>query len=474
MADQVVEVTAGFFDAVEHDRTYYADQMNNPYKRIVSNGVFATPDGTPSTDFQVTSNGTMILSIAPGNGIIAGKWFESKAIIPITVPGNTGIVPRIDSVILQVDLRIEGRVGNVVYRTGEPAEEPEPPLIDQVDNVVEYRVANIYVAAGADAINQSDISDMRGSEECPWITSLIYQVDTSELFRQYQAAYASTFEAFTESAEDFYQTATGDYEEYKEQQQSNWEAFIEGLAEDLTVSTNVISLNSLYTPTTDTKIIPINLASFNPDEDILLVYINGFRAVPGYHYSINAGGTSITLTAPVSVGQVVSFTAIKSVITGNLSTVQNLIQALESKLARIASDTGWSALTINSNFAAYDANSTPEIRCVGDRVYLRGSVKKVSDATGNMIAALPLGMRPSKIHAYVSAVVGAEAITPVVLEISTEGYLTFTFLGTLETDARIPVDTEFVLESLYAAESSSDIELTSSDDGEGNVTVTII
>lgn len=32
-------ISCGFFNAVNGDRTYNAEQMNNPYKRIVSNGV---------------------------------------------------------------------------------------------------------------------------------------------------------------------------------------------------------------------------------------------------------------------------------------------------------------------------------------------------------------------------------------------------------------------------------------------------
>ena len=122
MADQIFNVSCGFFDAVDSDRTYSAEQMNNPYKRLISNGVFATPQGTPSTDLQVVSAGSgMGIIVSVGQGLFADKWFQNEAAISITVPNNTGISPRMDSVIVQVDTRASGRVGNIVYRTGSPA-----------------------------------------------------------------------------------------------------------------------------------------------------------------------------------------------------------------------------------------------------------------------------------------------------------------------------------------------------------------
>lgn len=37
--DVKFEVTAGFFDAINNDRVYSADDMNRPYRKLISNGV---------------------------------------------------------------------------------------------------------------------------------------------------------------------------------------------------------------------------------------------------------------------------------------------------------------------------------------------------------------------------------------------------------------------------------------------------
>lgn len=123
MADQIFNVYSGFYNSVDNDRLYNAEDMNRPYRRLVSNGVFATPNGTPSTDLQVIGDcKAMKVTVKSGQGIFGDKWFENPSDLSITVPVNTTLLPRIDSVIIQIDNRQSGRVRSVVYRTGIPAQ----------------------------------------------------------------------------------------------------------------------------------------------------------------------------------------------------------------------------------------------------------------------------------------------------------------------------------------------------------------
>ena len=316
MADQTFAVHCGFFDAINSDRTYSADEMNRPYKRVISNGVFATPNGTPSTDLQVTASSGMNIICKKGEGLFGDKWFENPSGIAITVPSNTGTVPRIDSVLVQVDTRTSGRVGNIVHRTGTPASSPVPPAINQVEGVVEYRLANIRVNAGVSAITQSMITDRRGSSDCPWVTSLIYQVDTSTLYDQWQAAYA----------------------EYFEEEKAIWDAWYAQLTEDLDVSMTLDRhTNTVTTTPQTTGYIPIGL-DYNRNTDILEVYINGLRAVEGTHYVV-VDDTKILVENQLQIGQEVTFVVMRSVISGSATNIMVLLQELESQIAGIAGGT---------------------------------------------------------------------------------------------------------------------------------------
>ena len=191
MANDVkFEVNAGFFDAINNDRTYSAEDMNRPYRKLISNGVFATPKGEPSDYLQVFSadNGMNII-VSAGCALIGDKWFENPSDFMITISQNTEVLTRIDSIIAQVDKTQAGRVGNIVYRKGNASSNPIHPDINTDGDIIEFRLADITISPSCVSVTQDLITDCRGSEECPWVTSLIYQVDTSTLYAQWQEAY---------------------------------------------------------------------------------------------------------------------------------------------------------------------------------------------------------------------------------------------------------------------------------------------
>lgn len=392
MADQIFSVNAGFFDAINYDRTYSADDMNRPYKRLVADGVFATNAGTPSTDLQVVSAGTgMEISVQRGQGIFDSKWFENPSTIIITVPDNTTFYPRYDSVIVQIDERVSGRVGNIVYRTGTPASNPQYPAINTVADVIEYPLAYVYVAAGATAINNDAITDLRGSASCPWVTGLITQVDTSTLWAQYQAAYMQQFAQFTT-----------DYQNYTSEQKEAWEEFVQTLTEELTVNTNVILFSSVYTATGSATVIPINIPSYNPNTDILQVFINGLLAVENTDYTVNSNNQNITLTTAIKAGNDVNFIVFKSVIGADIESAVTMMRKLDDKIANFMADSGWINFTLESGAQAYDSNNKPAVRCIGNRVYLRGAIKNLT-STGSTICTLPVSYRPAQDHVYTTS-----------------------------------------------------------------------
>jgi hypothetical protein len=435
MADQVFSVNSGFYDAINYDRTYSAEDMNKPYKRLVANGVFATPQGTPSTDLQVTAATGMNITVAAGEGMFSDKWFQSPAALTITVPSNTNIVPRIDSVIAQVDNRQSGRVANIVYRTGTPASTPSAPAINQTTNVVEYRIANIYVSASATSISQANITDLRGSEACPWVTSLIQQVDTSTLFAQYSAAYR-----------EFYNEATADFEAYFATKQEDWNEFFEQLTQELTAQMSLVMLTSSYTSVASVTNIPINIASFNHATDVIYVFINGLMAAEGVKWEFNENGTSIDLTNAISAGQTVYFLVFKSVVSGDIESITSMIEILDAKISAALADSDWTALTL-ANSSAYDANSTPAVRKVGKNVYLRGAIKGVT-ATGTVIATLPLAYIPTMNTYFTTMAVtsgAGSAVCQFKIDTSTGEISLDAKSGTIDAADRVAIDFNFIV-----------------------------
>lgn len=385
MAEQKFNVNCGFFDAINRDRLYSADQMNRPYKRVISNGVFATPQGTPSTDLQVVSaNNNMNIIVKRGEGLFADKWFENPSDIAITVSANSNVTPRRDSIIVQVDKRQNGRMGSIVYREGTPSSNPQPPAIGTVENVIEYRIANIYVAPGANYIGNDAIVDLRGSSECPWVTSLIKQVDTSQLYNQYRAAYDAYYQQETEA----------------------FNAFMESLTEELTVNTNIATFESHYVTSVDGETeIPINLVSFNKSKDVLMVRVNHLFVSELTDYTISNDSSKIILTKDLKQNQNVDFLVLKSVVGADNETAIQQLQTINESLSALISDSGWINFTLEGGATAYDSDNTPGVRKYGNRTNLRGAIKGVVNM-GTVICTLPAAYKPAIDHYFTTSAIG--------------------------------------------------------------------
>lgn len=438
MAEFVYKMNCGFFDSVDKDRLYSAEEMNKPYKRLVSNGVFATPKGTPSTDLQVVSaNDNTNIIVKKGEGIFGDKWFQNESDFVITVPNNTNIIPRIDSVIVQVDKRMTGRVGNIIYRTGIASSNPEPPNIGSVDNVIEYRLANIYVAAGEVFIGQEKIQDLRGSKECPWVTHLLKQVDTSILYEQWRAAYAA-----------YYQKTTEEFNEYKATEIEEFDTFMAQLTSQLTVNTNIITYESHYITNVDGEYeIPININNFNKDKDVLIVRINGLFASERIDYIVSDDNSKIILLKDIIANQNVDFLVLQSVVIGDTETVLVEIRKLTETISKLKYDTGWLELILENEITSFNETSIPSIRLCGNRVDIKGSIKGTLQLN-TVICILPETMRPSRNHIFTTSVIkDGEINSIVVLEIKTDGSINIIAKNSdILSDGSLNLATNFVID----------------------------
>ena len=457
MADQIINVKSGFYDAIENDRLYSADEMTMPYKRLVADGVYATPEGTPSTDLQVMASSGMTVVVKAGNAIIGGKWVESAADIGIVVPDNTDISARVDSVIVQVNKNPSGRTGNIVYRTGTPGADPQPPDINAESGIVELRLANIVVAPGAVEITDSVITDCRGSSECPWVTALIQQVDTSTLYQQWQAAY-----------QEYYDETTANINLYMQEQSEAWQEFFDSATQTFTVIA-YFKFTGSYTTTQTTTTITIPIPAFDKSTDILAVYINGLYAAEGIRYTLNDAGTAIILTAPLSAGQTVYFECLHAVLPTNIHTAIELINAvredvtdiqgdisdiqgditdIQEDITELQYDSGWITATLDNGYTAA-TGLAPAYRKIGNVVYIRGAVTKSSEISLNAsIFTLPEGYRPLMAHQYMSAhcTSGSGQMGELVMQVSLAGAVEPFAGGTTGSGGRmISVCTSFVV-----------------------------
>lgn len=328
----------GFFNSINGDRTYNADDMTKPYNRIVSNGVFADENGT--TGFKVESHSGLQIKVNSGNGLFKNKWCELTADELLTVPTPNVSYPRIDSVVLRVDEN--NRTMSLEYIQGTPSGEPQIPAISNNDLVKDYRFANITVPANAMTISPSNIDDTRYGSECGIVSNLLQNSDLTSMYSQWESNFfrwlsenqdradgdrsqqindfenaqnnrAATFESFLDENQESIDTKKQEFEDWLYTKKAEFQAWFDQQKEALNDITPLRQFvkNIIVGEYDDKMTIPINMTVYNMESDILNVYINGLLAVKGVDFLIQSY-EKIVLTKAVDAGTQITFVLLKT------------------------------------------------------------------------------------------------------------------------------------------------------------------
>lgn len=299
-------VTSGFFNSMNGDRLYNADEMTLYFDGLVSDGVYSGVDDA----MIVKSNTGMEITVGAGRALVKLRWCRNDAELPLTISPADVQYGRYDLVVLRCDLSETARDITIDVKPGEPAQTPKYPEIVNTETIKEMPLAAIYVKKNATTIYQSDIADLRGSAQCPWVTGLIRQVDTSELFLQYQTAY-----------ETFYKQSTEAFNEYFNGKMAEINAWYATLTETLAVNTQLRKYQSVY-EITDADIDYGNFIYMQIPEyqksDIVLVHVDGVMFIEGKEFFVQGSGVATRIVFHASSlpksGSVVTTIVIKSII----------------------------------------------------------------------------------------------------------------------------------------------------------------
>ena len=187
---------SGFFDAQDlgegnFDRVYNSADLAHYFSLFVGNGVFLNPTSSLQVSSQPTPN--MSIKVALGSGWINGYFITVTSPETLTIPTAHGSLPRIDSILMRLDLGT--RQIQLVVSSGTAASSPQPNSLIRTGNYYDLELAQVRVPAGATSITQSLIKDMRYDvNRCGLVKGLIDQIDATAFFNQYQDQFNTWFE----------------------------------------------------------------------------------------------------------------------------------------------------------------------------------------------------------------------------------------------------------------------------------------
>ena len=293
-------VTSGFFNSISGDRLYNADQMSMYFEGLISQGVFENV----GSRLQVTAGTGMAVNVGTGRAIVQSRWIKNDAVLGLSIGAADVQKNRIDAIALRYDAT--NRAVSIVVKPGTATTgTASPPARTTTADVYELYLAYVSVPKATSAITQDLITDLRPSAQCGWVTGIIDQVDTSDLFTQWQTAYQS-----------YYTQATAAFDAYFAQKQAQYEAWFHDLTQELRVDTSIRRYQNSVMTVGAVSQIGIGIGDYASDEDILFAFIGGVYLVEGDDYTISGTGANakINLTRTLSGTNDVVFIVLKSVI----------------------------------------------------------------------------------------------------------------------------------------------------------------
>ena len=292
----------GFFNSVSGDRKYNAEDIGRFLHGLVNTGVYADV----SDGLQVIATGNMTAAVLPGQAMIERHYLENDERYGVTFNVG-GALPRYDAVVARLDMTT--REIGIFVKEGTAASVPVYPTLTRNGTTEEIMLAAVYINKYATAITQADIVDTRADTTvCGWVAGLIQQVDTSTLFRQWQAAYEAAYAQLLE---------------YTAQQQAAINNFMANLTGTLNVNTFVAEYTNAVDLTESTNVVAVGIDNFVPVEDVLFVNVGGLVFAQN-SYTVTGTGSSatVTFTSTLKAGDHVEFRILKSQI-GNVEMASN-------------------------------------------------------------------------------------------------------------------------------------------------------
>lgn len=195
-------VKSGFFNSMNHDRMYDADDFNSIFDGIITDGVF----GNIGNRFQVTQTGGMTVNIGTGKARLHQIFIENDANLLLTIPQSDVLLNRIDSIVVHVDKTVNGRVGNIIVKKGVPSQNPVTPSLENDRQIYEMPIANIKVNANVSKITASDIQYLVGRDTAPLITAPMQTINVDSYVKNMENQFKDWF---AEMKEKLSQDAAG-------------------------------------------------------------------------------------------------------------------------------------------------------------------------------------------------------------------------------------------------------------------------
>lgn len=205
---------SGFWNSIDGDRTYSADDMAVPFDGVITEGVFANWGDA----FKATVIDASTIAIGSGKAWLSKKWIQNDSVyqMPIDVSNYASSTePR--TVVVCIDLKVEP-----YYRFAQFAIEEQRyynSYTGMLNTITDKNTGRnmlplfaINFAAGDSSIQKTNITNLVGTAWCPYVTAPVQTVTVDDIRNKWDVSYDSLMKDIVGNAQTKANEAESNFE----------------------------------------------------------------------------------------------------------------------------------------------------------------------------------------------------------------------------------------------------------------------
>ena len=192
-------VTSGFFNSVNHDRKYNAEEISSIFDGIILDGVYQGFGEALKVEGTSTANQ---VKIGTGRAWFNHTWTLNDEALYLTLPAPNSTYPRIDAIVLEVNNSSSVRANTIKYISGSAASSPAKPSLTNTTDVHQYPLAYITRPKATTTVSAGNIENAIGTSACPIVTGVLEVLDDDRFIAQTIANLTTDFNTWFEGIKD--------------------------------------------------------------------------------------------------------------------------------------------------------------------------------------------------------------------------------------------------------------------------------
>ena len=182
---------SGFWNSIDGDRTYSAEDMAIPFDGVITEGVFANWGDA----FKATVIDESTIAIGSGKAWFSKKWVQNDSVYQMSINVSeyaSSTEPR--TAVVSLDLKVEPYYRFAKFSTDEQRyygsyEELLNAITDRKAGRNSLPLFAVNFAAGDSSLQQSNITNLVGTSWCPYVTAPVQTVTVDDIRGKWDASY---------------------------------------------------------------------------------------------------------------------------------------------------------------------------------------------------------------------------------------------------------------------------------------------